>query len=557
MSCTNIDISRVLDSIIVNDYIYSIVQWNNRAEYNEVIYYSDTGTTIPLSLLKVDKDDFSIIDFKHILYEFSATTYDISNIKNVKMRTNKTQTKINILINTFCDNDDTTVFVSNPDKSEYYSGITNTYNGTTLIEQEIRYLVGYVQFRNIETHNVVIHLSNRPPSGTCFNIGEFITLKDMDIFNGRHEIKSIWIDGDGNVGALYLTLPQTKYPTHDESNNTITYRNWEQKAEIILDDQHFDKLRLRVTNYESTDTIEITDIDDNSISFEENNTILARYKNFIGLDTNTDYVDVLFTSGLSYKYITQVHSSTSTETGPIISELISDEFNNLYTFGLGTNFDGVTEIQVGDFSPINPPIIKASDRLAIISKFDENKNTIWTNSFTLSPGSIFDNPILVYSDNEIYMTFNFSGTVIISDETYTTPLNIINSIGFKVNVETGEIMRTKFLSSNIYNSVKDICIDEDYIYMVGEFKGESHFDLNTIFSNGAGGYLMKARKLDGLIINVIDFYTDDELNISGVNIDNENIYISGSWSGNIYINDIIRTSQFEDFFITNIKKNDI
>jgi hypothetical protein len=47
------------------------------------------------------------------------------------------------------------------------------------------------------------------------------------------------------------------------------------------------------------------------------------------------------------------------------------------------------------------------------------------------------------------------------------------------------------------------------------------------------------------------------LKLNSITNDTQNIFISGAWCGNIYINGKIKNSQVSDFFITNIKKNEI
>jgi len=553
----SLESSRFLDSILVNDYIYSIMEWNNHTEINGFDFSSDMGhvianmseNNISLMLMKIDKTTSDIIDVKPILYEFSGSTN--TGITNVKIDINYNKTKLNILINNICGNEDTVIIYGNSGLTNYYSGTTNTYNGTTYIEQEINYKVGYVQFSN-SLYNVIMYIQNRPKPNTTLNIGDYVTLKNIGIFDGYHQIKDIWFDSNGNVGAIYLSISQSKYKIYDENGTLITYYQWRNIGEIIIDDKKIDKYSYNVTNYESSDTIEITSIID-SIDKTE---ILGRYKDYNGLSATTDYS--CFISGTTTKYIKQTPSSSSNKTGPIISELVKDEFENYYTFGQGSNFNGITDIQVGVFSPINPPIIKTNNNLAIISKFNKEGVVIWNNTITLSPDSIFDNPKILYSETELYLSFNFSGDVIISGKTYSTGSNqIINSVGFKINSNTGEIIKSKFLSSNIFNSIRDMKIYNEYIYFLGNMKGESHFDLITKFSKGDSGYIMKSRKKDGIIINIIDFYSDDTLNLKSLNLDDDNIFISGSYKGNIYINNEIKYSNDEEYFITNIKKNDL
>jgi len=548
--------SKILDSVVVDKYLYSVISWDNTININGNIFQSDMGHSIAnissnnksLMLLKIEKETSNILDIKPILYEFSGSTN--TGITDVEIGVNYNETKLNIIINNICNNEDTSLIYGNSGLTDYYSGLTNTYNGTSHIEQFISYKANYVQFTNNSSYNVEIYLQNNPSANT-FIINEYITISNMDFFDGNHQIKNIDYDLNGDIVSLSFSIPQSKYNIYDEYGEIIKYYNWKDKAEIILDNQTFERFGYNVINYESTDTINITSM----VDIEDNKIILGRYKNYVGLDVEQDYAN--FISGLTTKYIKQTHSSTSTETGPIISEIIYDEEDNIYTFGLGTNFNGITDIQVGDFSPLNQPIVKTSDGVAIISKSTSEGDILWNTTITLSPGSIFDNPKIVYVDLEIYVTFNFSGSVVIGDKTYSTQPQIINSVGFKIETKTGTILRSKFLSSNSYNSIRDVRLDDKYIYFLGIMRGESKFDLITKFANSSSGYILKARKKDGVIINIIDFYSDDILDLKSLNIDDENIYISGSYKGNIYINGKIKYSDTLEYFITNIKKNDL
>ena len=573
MSYTSVSSSTLMDSILVEDYLYSVIKWDNIIKINNNKYYSNNGNqianisnnNISFLLLKIEKSTFNITSVKQLLYEFSGNTYDIPKIK---IKTDKNKTKINILVNTFFNNEDVSVIYANSGLTrtstytgDYYSGITHTYNGTTLIEQDIRYLVNYVQFENLVNNNFLVHISKREKLDTIFIINEYITLKNMEEFDGRYKINDIYFDISGNC-ILYLTLPSipTKYPVYDSLGNLNNYYEWENIGEIVLDDQTIDKLPYEVTLFESLDTINITDIiEDESHS----KTILCRYKDVDFLQVYSDYANVLLKyntfNDLQYQsnavYITELSSSTSANYGPIISELVEDENNNLYSFGLATNFDDLTEIQVGDFSPFNPPIIKTDDVILVITKFTPNRNTIWNKTINLTPGSIFSNPKLLYSDNYLYLSFSFIGSLTILEETYIS--NTLNSIFIKIDIENSDIKYSKFLSSTKLNNITDFVCDDDYIYIIGKIKGESKFDNLYLFENGDSGYYLKMRKSDGLILNVYDFYSDDKLITKSILQDEKNIYISGSWRGNIYINDIIRYSYDEEFFITNIKKNDI
>lgn len=343
-----------------------------------------------------------------------------------------------------------------------------------------------------------------------------------------------------------------------EANNNGTDFLYLDTSENIFD----------IIQYSANTTISFFDIEYDSLG---NKYMLGRYyKESIDivvdgqvLDDESDYVSILTKTDTNGDMIwnkkimhTQVGSNA---TGPIISDLEIDEKDNLYLFGDMTNFVGWCKVGVGDFSPINPDILQeANENNFVLSKFNKDGVTLWNTTITGDADTLFLQPTLRYDNKFLFITFNFTGTVIInSTTTYTTGSNqIINSIGCKVDVKTGEILRSKHLKSSKHNCITDLTTDEDNVYIIGEFKGEGIFDEYDLFSNGESGYVMKMKKT-GIIVNVFEIYADEKLVLNKINLDSENIYISGSWSGTLYINGKIKNTDHEEFFITNIKKNDI
>jgi len=282
----------------------------------------------------------------------------------------------------------------------------------------------------------------------------------------------------------------------------------------------------------------------------------------VELDIELNYTSILTKSDsgntmLWNKKIRHLTNPNAT-TGPIITQLEIDDNDNLYLFGNLTNYDGYVEIGVGDETPINKDIIKPNnENYSLISKINSDGITLWNKVFKASDNSLFLNPKIKYYDKFIYFSFNFSETIKIEDTTYSTESDqIINSICGKMNND-GEIEYVKFLESNRNNNIVDFTVDEDYIYYLGEFKGEAFFDDYDLFSSGESGYIIKIRKIDGIIINIIEIYSDESLNLETIINDSETITISGSWSGNIYVDKFIKNTNHEEFFITNIKKKDI
>jgi len=430
-------------------------------------------------------------------------------------------------------------------------------------------------------------------SGTTYYTGDYSTL---DIENNKSfmlleskagELNKIipfyyeWFDSDRRIDNIKLrsdldnniNLMITHFDNRDDKNLTFptisaTTEESNNGSDLIFFDLSANT--IDIIQYSANTTISFTDIISDSNNYKY---MLGRYYqetpdpiNVDGteLDYELNYASIITKTDLSgdmvwNKKIRHLTNPNAT-TGPIITKLEIDEKDNLYVFGCVSNFDGYVEVGVSDFTTINPNILKANnENWSMVSKLNSDGVSLWNTIFKGSDESLFLNHTLRYDDKFIYYTFNFSEIVDINSSiTYTTNSSqIINTTCGKIDIETGEVTCSKFLSSTKHNCVSDFIIDDEYIYMLGEFKGEANFDDYTLFSNGESGYVMKMRKSDGVILNIVEIYSDEKLVLKSINSDSENIYVAGSWSGNIYVAGKIRQSDNEEFFITNIKKNDI
>jgi len=371
-----------------------------------------------------------------------------------------------------------------------------------------------------------------------------------------------------------LRILITHYDNRNKKKTTIVSHSI---SELMQDNNNGSDLIVFDLSANTMDMIQYTG--NTTISFfnqvydtDNNKYMLGRYYQETGdeievdsniLDTELNYVSLLTKSDsggtmLWNRKIRHLTNPNAT-TGPLITELEIDEKDNLYLFGLSTNFNNYVEIEIGNETPINPIINKTSgEKWSIISKLNKDGLTLWNTIFKSPSTAIFTKPLIEYKDKFMFIVFNFSESITIGNETYTTISNqIINTVGCKVDYETGEVIHSKILKSTKYNSVSDITVDDDYIYFLGEFRGEANFDDVNIFSNGESGYILKIRSSDSVIINLMEIYSDDLLTLTSIENDSENIIVSGSWNGNIYINGFIRNTDNEEFFITNIKKNDL
>jgi len=317
---------------------------------------------------------------------------------------------------------------------------------------------------------------------------------------------------------------------------------------------------LNLINYSSNSTITFTDIN----FIDEYKYMIGMYKSpiFVDnvmLDTESGVTSILTKSDTNMLWNKKIKHTSSPEssTGPIISELVIDDNNNIYLFGLLTNSINTIDVSNMDINEIINPIInkKSSENIIIITKTNDDGVVIWRKQIIGNSDSLFLNQKISYND-DLIISFNFSNNIIINGKTYSTQSNqIINSIIAKIDTD-GNFIWIKHLESEKYITNIDFSVDNDYIYCLGNFKGEAILDNIKLFQGDLeSGYIIKIRKNDGLILNNINIYSDDLL-LNSIRNDNDNIFISGVWSGNIYFNGNIKNSIVSDFFITNIKKKE-
>jgi hypothetical protein len=233
--------------------------------------------------------------------------------------------------------------------------------------------------------------------------------------------------------------------------------------------------------------------------------------------------------------------------GPIIEKITIDKMNNTYIFGELTNYTGNVNILISDESLINKTFEKTDKRIIVLSKLDVNLQTQFTNLFEFDTNSIFTNPIIKCdwneNDDSTYFSFNFSKSVSINNITYTTDnYKTLNTIYGKINNKSGEFIFVKHLVSSIYVETIDFDIDGDYMYLLAKYNNDIILDGDILRTSGVdNGFIIKTNKTYGKIITKEYFYSDEKLDLMKVNADYDLIYLSGSWSGNIYINRNIKT----------------
>ena len=66
------------------------------------------------------------------------------------------------------------------------------------------YDVGYISERPTKKHNLVVHLKSPRPMSDAIVNGDYIELSGMDDYDGSYDVSSTWVDGNGDLGALYL-----------------------------------------------------------------------------------------------------------------------------------------------------------------------------------------------------------------------------------------------------------------------------------------------------------------------------------------------------------------
>ncbi len=79
------------------------------------------------------------------------------------------------------------------------------------------YSVGNVNFnkQGSNSTNLAIDMGYPRPSGSSLQVGNYIRLKNMGKYSGDYRINKVWIDKNGDVGAIYINCP---YVTESLSN---------------------------------------------------------------------------------------------------------------------------------------------------------------------------------------------------------------------------------------------------------------------------------------------------------------------------------------------------
>ena len=378
-------------------------------------------------------------------------------------------------------------------------------------------------------------------------------IDNIKINNSNDNIYILLNHYDNNNKLEIISLDYNIYNIYNGNRNVTDLYKYDQEQDI-----------LTLTGYTSDDTITFTDIlYSNNIKY-----MLGRYHSGttqiivdgVQLATEPDFVSILTKTDTNMIWDKKIkHTSSQDATkGPVISSMIMDDDNNFYLFGNLTNRIGATDIlNIDTHELINPIIHKLNnENITIITKTDNDGNVLLRK--LIKGDSLFLNHKITYVNNQIILSFNFSGNIIIDNKTFSTTSNqIINSIIAKMDID-GNFIWIKQLKSEKYITNIDFTVDNDYVYCLGKFKGEAKFDdINLFYSGLESGYIMKMRLYDGLILNINNIYSDDMLKLNSITNDTQNIFISGAWCGNIYINGKIKNSSLSDFFITNIKKNEI
>ena len=387
-----------------------------------------------------------------------------------------------------------------------------------------------------------------------------VRIDNINMIKNNNDIIFLTNHYDDNYN---LNIICTEYSINEtlNNNNNIT--------DLYIYNEKNNTLNLKT--YTSNDTITLTDI----LYIDNNKYMLGRYHqtssliNIDGqyLDIESGFTSILCKSDINsnllwYRKIKHTSESDIT-TGPIIYNMINDQHSYIYTFGLLTNKKESTDVTNLEINEISNPIINktANEKILIITKLTD-KDVIWRKLIKGTNNSLFLKYRIKHNiENKkdfIIISFNFSDNINIDNNVYNTKSkDFINSIIAKIDTN-GNFIWIKHIKSKRYTSIIDYTIDDDYIYCLGEFKENIKLDNNYIFHNNLeNGYIIKIRKYDGLILNIINIESDKKLILNSITNDNKNIYVSGTWSGNIYFNGKIKNSINNDFFITNIKKNEI
>jgi len=95
--------------------------------------------------------------------------------------------------------------------------------------------MGYVQ-RAKDNPLLAVHIAgeDRPKARGLFRTGDTIKITGTSKFDGNNRVIKTWTDKNGNIGAIYIIVPPTKYASSETADRTF-----ENKACITFNRKSF------------------------------------------------------------------------------------------------------------------------------------------------------------------------------------------------------------------------------------------------------------------------------------------------------------------------------
>jgi len=572
---SDVNFSKTYDTIIIDDIMYMIGEWGNTLVIDQTYNTDDVVNTYAdniRSLILIKIQDEEIVDSIPIYYEWESPDYRIDTVFLGKDKNDNLVISIkhfdDLLHKSITINTSHSIIDSNINVGGLVATTNSNINsnGTDVITiNNINSEIDYMFFNKYNPSQNHVVLSQVRPLD-YFDVGQHINL-EQDYLSGDYRINDIILDSNGNIEKLVLNISKylilaMNYPF--ESNNTYKLYGGNIKHREPID---FDMAIFSIKQHTSHHAFSVSDI---AYNIDNEEVILARYQQLVHLisidgtllSTEVDISNVVIKNNNQQKIVKTIKHFPPVDPmfGPIIDKIAIDKSDNIYLFGVLTNYPGNINVLIGDEDLYNKPINKTENqKLIILSKMDKDLVTKYTILFNFDTDSLFTKPIIKcdWDGNSkfTYFSFNFSKKVIIAGIEYTTKdIKIVNSIYGKIDNLTGEVVYINQIKSTIHSEIIDFDVDGNYLYILANYGSNVSLGNTELRANGIdNAFIIKVNKVNGNIITKENFYSDEKLDLMRVNADFDKVYLSGSWSGNIYINRNIKNSVDEGFFVTIIE----
>lgn len=277
--------------------------------------------------------------------------------------------------------------------------------------------------------------------------------------------------------------------------------------------------------------------------------------------------------GLVYKTTSQlvpvwVNNITMPGRAILVKDLTPDTLNNPNTYV-------ISDIGAGTitFTPtwINPVVSDYNS--VLIHKLDNEGRTKWASLVSTPDGAVNGTKIIV--SDAVYVAGSFSGKLSAINGTgdafgAISPNNTnifllkldLNGNFLPFNLAGPEANVYPILtigSIGVTDTVMDLKLGGDYLYLLGQFDGTTQVGSFTLVSNGnTQSYVAKIDKNTGAILSVKSLMASDTLLALTLDLDAENIYVSGTIKGQVIMagnNYNILSNPDTAFFVWNLKNN--